>query len=144
MKWLVTLVLLAGISVGSPAVRADGGTVPFDPPAQLAPTTPQVPAPQVEAGRAPPTTPQVVQGQPSGIGNCTDCGGAPKTSCLKKTEKLAVFLPNGWRCVAQAQSTPLHWSIYRDIRLYFGSRVYLWRVSWFCVWWKDGMCSRTS
>jgi hypothetical protein len=93
MRWLVTLVLLAGISVGSATLRAEWGTVPFDPPAPLAPTTPQVPAPQVEAGRAPPTTPQVVQGQPSGTSSCQDGGSAPKTSCLKKLKNWLCFCP---------------------------------------------------
>jgi hypothetical protein len=92
MRWLVTLVLLAGISVGSPTVRAEWGMVPFDPPAPLAPTTPQVPAPQVEAGRAPAMTPQAMPGQANGTSSCPDGGCAHKT-CLQKLKAWLCFCP---------------------------------------------------
>jgi hypothetical protein len=106
MRWLVTCLFLAGISVGSATARADWGTGPMEPPAPFAPTTPQVPVPQVESGRLPDSPPHGVSAQVPDTSSCPDRGCAGKTSCAKKLLAWLSYHPTAGNALPKLKVHP--------------------------------------
>lgn len=94
MRWLVTLVFLAGIGLDSPPAKAQGGPNPLTAPPQPIPTTPQVPDPQIIAVQVPATTSQAETKHVKVTGTCTDGNCANKPNCLQKLKNWVCFCPS--------------------------------------------------
>jgi len=83
MRFLAALALLAGFWVALPETAQ----------AQYAPTTPQVPMPQVDVGRAPPVTPPTPSNELAGT--CNNPGGdCQKKNCVQKLIAWVTYRPS--------------------------------------------------
>jgi hypothetical protein len=93
MRWLVTLVLFAGLPLSSISARGDWGGVAPQQQEQLAPTTPQIPAPKIETTPVPAVQQPVAPYQTPSAGNCPNGGCANKKNCVQKLKNWLFFCP---------------------------------------------------